>query len=391
MVQRCDGPIFIGPGTDTLRCACGNPLIEGYDEARFIAVTFECGQCGTLTTTPPLPEGMAPPFAVIVAEPVAEPRMQTTTLPGHVFIVGRAEMDRIVALYQPADPGNSIYHWTPELLDRIAAAYQRHTGTPLPAVSVDLDKPFSGVTEHALGWAVAHLRQRMALPAWSCADRHDTSSAAVHAAGFMHFLATWSHHPLFPAMLATAADGGFSMHALAPFAAAHCLSVQGNRIIFPTPAGFPGRIDGFSLAPGPTDLVAVRTVVFDRFEYPFGRPWDAAMLQGAVADVMTAEQGRINLKNPGLLLLSPGTAMPAFDAELIRAVQAAMSTLGRKNRGLVAAGPIILRMQALPDPHAIRFGYGLFPIPNRHYQGDIVLQPASGGQPSYGQPSYSQS
>ncbi|HEX2941553.1 MAG TPA: hypothetical protein VHO91_10930, partial [Rhodopila sp.] len=177
----------------------------------------------------------------------------------------------------------------------------------------------------------------------------------------------------------TAADGRFSLHALAPFAAAHCLSVQGNRVIFPNPTGFPGRIDGFNLAPGPTDYVAVRTVVFNQFEYPFGRPWDAATLQAAVTDVITAEQGRINLKNPGVLLLSPGTAMPAFDEALIRAVQAALANLGRKNRGLVAAGPFVLRMQALPDPHAIRFGYGLFPIPNRHYQGDIVLRPATGG------------
>jgi hypothetical protein len=34
----------------------------------------------------------------------------------------------------------------------------------------------------------------------------------------------------------------------------------------------------------------------------------------------------------------------------------------------------VLRLQALADPHAVRFGYGFFPIANRHYRGDSLLQ-----------------
>ena len=39
----------------------------------------------------------------------------------------------------------------------------------------------------------------------------------------------------------------------------------------------------------------------------------------------------------------------------------------------MAVGPIVLRLQTLPDPHAVRFGYGLFPINNRHYGGETQI------------------
>jgi hypothetical protein len=63
-------------------------------------------------------------------------------------------------------------------------------------------------------------------------------------------------------------------------------------------------------------------------------------------------------------------ALGGFDEALIEAVTAAVQSIGRKNRGLMAVAPIVLRMQGMPDPHAVRFGYGLFPVPNRHYRGE---------------------
>ena len=174
-------------------------------------------------------------------------------------------------------------------------------------------------------------------------------------------------------MAATAADRGFSLHALAPFAAAHCLTMQGNRISFPPVTGS-GRIERFNLATGPTETIAVLTDVFDRFEYPFGLSWTEAGLRAAVLERISAAQGHINMRNPGLLLLSPGTALGGFDEALIRAVQAAMQAVGRKNRGLMAVAPLVLRVLPAAQPHAVQFGYGFFPIANRHYRGETLMR-----------------
>jgi hypothetical protein len=89
-----------------------------------------------------------------------------------------------------------------------------------------------------------------------------------------------------------------------------------------------------------------------------------------VSDAVAAAQGRINWRNPGMLLLSPGAALAGFDEALIEAVAAAMQAQGRKNRGLLAVAPIVLRLQPMPDPHVVRFGYGLFPITNQQYDGE---------------------
>lgn len=373
-VQQGDGPVFIGPGRGTLDCGCGNTLIRGYDPARFLAIGIGCGQCGQLTTTPRLPDGVSPPFAVIVAEPLAEGRSATTNMPAHVFVVGRAEMDRISGLYQPVTPPGNEYRMSPALLDEAIAAHARHTGHALPSRVTDAANPYVGLRDHALGWAIQHLRGLIQRDLWACLDGVATPIAVAHVAGFLHFVATWSHHPLFPAMVVGAAARGFSMHGLAPFATAHCATMLGNRISFLVPTGAPARVDSFNLATGPTDIVAVHLDVFDRFEVPFGQAWNQASLRSAVADRIAAAQGHINLRNPGMVVLSPGTALAGYDEALIEAVRHALQTQGRKNRGLMAVAPIVLRLQATSDPHAVRFGYGFFPAANPHYAGDSLLQ-----------------
>ena len=74
------------------------------------------------------------------------------------------------------------------------------------------------------------------------------------------------------------------------------------------------------------------------------------------------------------MLLSPGLALLGFDEALIEAMKDAVQAVGRKNRGLMAVALIALRIQPMPDPHAVRFGYVLFPVGNRHYSGNNLIQ-----------------
>ncbi len=372
-MQAGDAPVLLGVGGEALRCGCGNLLIEGFDPAQFLGVGIRCGRCGSVTTSAPLAEGRMLPAFVSTAEPSAEPRPRAMKVPARVALVGRAEMERLAPLFRPATP-DPTYRFSQGLLDQAEAAFERHVGGALPAVAADPANPFTGLPDHALAWSVRHLRAAMREASWAAMGDAPTANAVDHVAGFLHFVATWSRHPLFPAMAATVGDRGCGLHGLAPFAAAHALALMGNRVGFEEPVGYPARVGGFNLAVGGTETVGVHLEVFDRFEYPFGQAWDPPVLCAAVLEVMAAAQGRINLRNRGVLLLSPGSALPGFDEALIEAVQAAMQTLGRKNRGLMAVAPIVLRLQALADPHAVRFGYGLFPVVNRHYSGDAALQ-----------------
>jgi hypothetical protein len=369
-VQGGEEPVLIGSGIRVLSCECGSKLIAGYVPSRFLAIGIQCARCGTVTTTEGLPENELPPRSAIIAAPSSEPRMTAMTVPPDVPVVGQEEMERLQGLFQPATP-DGTYVVSPALLDDVVGAFEHYTGGSLPDVTyVGSDDPFAGLDEHALSWAVRHLRARIQSETWACMEDVPTSNAVTHVTGFVHFVSTWSHHPLFPAMVETAGAQGFSLHGLAQFAAAHCMTMMGNRISFTDSPEYPGRIDGFSLV-AESDPVSVHTETFDRFEIPFGPRWDDASLRTAVTDLMEAMQGQINLRHPGVLVISPGAALPGFDEALIEAVKASMQALGRKNRGMMAVAPIVLRLQALPeDPHAIRFGYGFFPIANRHFQAE---------------------
>jgi hypothetical protein len=373
-VQGAAAPAMLGAGDEMLACRCGNILIEGFRPSQFLGVGIQCGRCGATTNTAPLPADRMPPAGLIVAEPSAEARFEAMRVPAGVAVVGRCEMERLGTLLRPNTPPCATYRITSILLDETEAAFWRHTGGGLPMIGADPADLFAGLREHALAWAVRHLRGRIRDGSWACIEDVPTANAVTHVAGFLHFVATWSGHPLFPAMVTTAGDRGFSLHGLALFAAAHSLAMMGNRVGFREPTEPFGRIEGFDLATGATDVIRVHMDVFDRFEFPFGRKWDPAGLLAAVSGMVAAARGRINLRNPGLLLVSPGAALAGYDEALIEAVKCAVQAQGRKNRGLMAVAPIVLRLQVTADPHAVRFGYGLFPISNQHYKGDRPSQ-----------------
>jgi hypothetical protein len=361
-VQAGDDPVLIGTGGGTLACTCGRVLVQGFEAARVLAVGIQCGQCGVVTTTAPLPDGELPPRSAIIAAPSTVPRDSAMTVPAGVPVVGQAEMARLQALFRPA-AADTLYHVSPALLDEVVAGFAQLRGAVLPEAD-------DGLTSHALGWAVRHLRGRLGSEAWACTEDAATAYAVTLVVGFQHFRATWSGHPLFVAMVETASDGGFCLHGLAPFAAAQGLMMMGNRIRFAEPLGYPGRIDGFELVNGANETVRVHVEAFDRFAFPSGRAWDPAGLAAAVAEVVAAAQGRINVRNPGVLVLSPGIAGGRFDEALVEAVKGSVQSLGRKNRGLMAVAPVMQRLQPLPDPHQVRFGFGIFPVANRHFRRD---------------------
>jgi hypothetical protein len=369
-VQVGDAPVFTGPGAGTLACTCGQVLIERYHPDRFVGIAIACGACGAVTETPRLPAGTIPPTPVVIAEAGSDPAGFATALASGAALIGRTEMDRITGLYRPRTPESNVYAISGAFLEETAATFERLTGGALPEVDAGFAE---GLAQHALAWSILHLRERLRADAWACLESPASSVATVTVTGFRHFVATWSHHPLFPAMVATAADRGFSSHGLALFAAAHGLLQQNNRVGFPTPSETPGRINYVRLATGPSQSIPVLTKVLDRFEVPWGRPWTPDSLHAAVQEAIESEQGRINPRNPGILLLSPGTAMAGFDEALIQAVQAVMQGIGRRHRGLAAAGLIVLRLLPGPDAHAVQFGFGLFPVQNRHYRGETGL------------------
>jgi len=369
--------MFTGTGQGVLDCRCGNRLVDAYEPGNLLDITLQCGRCGALTTTPKLADPSRPPVALVVAEPVREPRIAVAEIIQGGALISRAEMERVGALFRPHTPPDWAYHIDAALLERVEAAYQHATSHALPACAVSEADPFAGMRDHAVAWAVEHLRACMSRAGgWRADAGIPTPIAVASVTSFLHFCDTWSQHPLFPAMVAGAAFRKFSSHGLVPFAAAHCAVMMGNRINF-VPEGVPPALHGFNVTTGSPDVVPVRIEIFDRFEVPFGQGWNAASLRAAVADRIAASAARINPRHHGMLLFSPGTALAGFDEALIEAVRDVVQAQGRRHRGLLAVAPMVLRLQQMPDPHTVRLCYGFFPIANRHFEGDTVLQ--SGG------------
>lgn len=362
LIQAGELPVLACAGRETLFCRCGQVLATGYDPAQLLGVGIQCAACQAVTVTPPLPDGHLPPPAVSILPPATEPLIETVIVKSGFVLIGQAEMARVWDTMQPHPPARSECRVSAERLDEIVALYERLVGLPLPMAG--------DIRDHALGWAVAYLRGLVAdARTWAGLTTPLSRVAAVHVAGFAHFAETWSRHPLFPAMASYVAARGGTLHALAPFAAAHCLTMMRNQVAFA-----PDAVERVALIAGDS-TVPVWVEAFDRFEYPSGEEWTPESIQATVDGIVGGAIGRINRNHPGVLLLSAGiSAKSAFDDTLIRAVGAAVEAHGRKNRGLMAAGIVMLRIQPATDADTVRFGYALFPAPSRRYQGETALR-----------------
>jgi hypothetical protein len=383
-IQVGDEPAIIGEGSDDLPCpSCGSVLVKGYLPLNLLGIDIRCARCGTITTTPGLPAGSNVPPRVMPVERRLEPLPRSATVGRLAALASREEIERLARLYAPRTPSSDRFVVDQAFLDQAALDYDRLTDGKLDhdlAVAAAAGtQPAAGIRANALAWALEHLRAASRAEGWSWYGTDAGSVATTVVAAFQHFVACWSHHPLFGAMVATVADLGFSLHAFARFGAAKCLADSGNRIGFPPPEESDGRIADFFIPVSPTERWDVIVKVFDQFEWPEGRSWDQGSLRAAVLDAMETSQGRINRRHFGLLVLSAGAVRSAFDQPIVDAINDAMQAHGRRNRGLGGVSVIMPKLLATDLPNAARFGFAFYPVGNQHFAGQIS---PLGGQPA---------
>jgi len=369
-VQTGDEPIFTGRGTGELRCRCGQSvLVRGYDPSDFMGIDLRCASCGAITTTPGLSALKRPPEHVQPVERDAvAPPAGTTVGPDRV-LAGREELGRLMELHRPRGPASDLLTVSDAFLDTIAADYDRLTGGALTdhlaaVAAAEAVKPLSGYRMYPLAWAIHTMRGVLRGADWSCAGSSPASVATTVAGAFRYFLDCWSHHPLFPEMAATAADSGFSLHGTALFATAKGLAESGNRIGFVPPRDGSGRLRQFALAMGTGEPLTCVVDRFDRYEWPFGEDWQSADLRQRVQERLLASKGQINVKHPGMIVLSPGATWEQMEQPLVDAIHGAFHAHGRRYRHVTAVSVILAKIKATPNHDTVRFGYSFYPIPN---------------------------
>ena len=315
-------------------CACGQSLlIAGYEPRNFLGIAIQCAACGRISETPGLPHGAPPPPAVTLVERGAE-----------------NPPSAIDQRHRPDQPrGNR----TPR--GAVSAAIDRHRSARdqrraarrcgVPAAPLDRASrsiPRRATTsDHALAWAVAHFRGRLRDPEWtSFADDADIVAVTIIAA-FRDLFASWVHHPLFGAMVNTAAAQGFSLHAMAMFGAAKSLASAGNRVGFVPTAGAQaadcfvsvgaGRA-GSDVGRGATGSIGSSGRTARKARPDGARGGDRG--DGRRCKAASIGCGR------GILVLSGGISHGGVDQLLLDSINAALASHGKRHRGLAAVAAI---------------------------------------------------
>ena len=373
-VQTEGHPVFTGHGTGELRCRCGQSvLVRGYDPANFLAVDFQCASCGAIITTPGLSALNSPPASVVPLERTADVPPEGARIPPGRVLAGREELDRLMHIYQPRGPASDDLTVSDAWLDSIGADYDRLTGgllaTHLDTVAAaEARKPLSGIAQHKLAWALHTLRAAIRDLDWACTQTDAGAVATTLTAAFRYFTDCWSHHPLFPEMLATAADTGFSFHGTALFAVAKNLSDSGNRIAFMPPRDGSGRMRDFAIAMGPVDRLTCVVDAIDTYAWPTGRTaWEFEPLRAMVLERLLASKGRIHQKRPGMIVLSPSPISGAMEQPLVDAIITAFHSHGRRYRHVSAMSVILPKIVPTAERRTVRFTHSFLPIANpRH-------------------------
>lgn len=388
-------PVFVGDGADDLACRCaGSTLVRGHRPGTLLAISIECAACGAITATPGLHPDQVVPFGVRMVDrdrmPVSEPLVLA---PGMV-LADRDELVRVDLLSQPRNVPAAPFDMTAATLAAAAADYDRMSGGQLAthraAVPPDDDDDAApGLARLPLAWALGKLEPNIATPGWWCLAKVPDTIATAQLGTFREFRLVWGEHPLFPAMAAGAAATGFSTHSLAVFAAARCMAADGNRIGF-VPPERGERIDGFHIATGSTETdvperVAVLVRRFDRFDWPRGRDVQVAATRAAAIDALIASQSRINVRRPGILVLSVGSVLREHDPLLVEGITRALHERGRRHRGLAAVALLMPKIYPTKRSDQVVFGWAYIPFANPYHSGSgIKLASPRGAEPSAG-------
>lgn len=313
-------------------------------------------QCGAPAPSDTAESGGAVPLARLLAESEGQARSAGIALPAYLATAGQREIERIAASYRPVTPPSTPFRVSESLLDQ---AIDLSAGCRWAD-----DAGGENVGPGVLTWssAIEHLRARMRDPSWYCLENEITAASVTRVATFLHFHATWSGHPMFPAMMASAAEAGLSRDGFAPFAAAHCLSMLGNRTYFHAPGGSASKIDGFDIATDTDNVAAVHVTCLDFHPGIRKGPRDW------VGERIAAACARINPRHPGLVVLSAGAAPAEQDAAVAEALRYTLQNVARKNQGLMAVAFLALRLLPTADPREMHLRYGFMPIQNPHFR-----------------------
>jgi hypothetical protein len=272
-------------------------------------------------------------------------------------LISREEIERLAALYQPRRTEDDLHDICDALLDDVDATQRRWTEAALDPSSTDHKND-------ALAWAVAHFRMRLRQPGWTnFVDPNDMAAVTVIAA-FRDLFASWVHHPLFGAMIGTAASQGFSLHAMGMFGAAKALALSGNRVAFGATEGPRPKIISLHIVTGEQDQMQI---AMTRLEWADGTLVTSQVVRGAVIEAMASVQGRLNRLRPGMLILSGGAAAAAYDRLVMDGMAAAVDSHGKRHRGLSAVAAILPKVVPTRKLAEVRFGYAFYPVANRHH------------------------
>jgi hypothetical protein len=357
--QTGGAPAITGSGFGLFSCTCGRSLlIAGYEPRNFLCIAIRCAACGQISETPGLPLGAIPPSSVTLVERGAESPPGAIT--SDTVLIGREEMERVTALYQPSSTETDAYVISEALLDEVAIEQQRWTNEPL-------DPAPRGYKDHALAWAVAHFRAQLRDPDWTSFSEDADLVAGTVIAAFRDLFASWGHHPLFGAMVGTVAAEGFSLHAMAMFGAAKSLASAGNRVGFVSRQGLRPSIVSFQLLLGAQDLMSVAVNPFNQFEWPDGAVATPQTIRAAVVEAMASVQGSINRLRPGMLVLSAGAVEGTLEQMFIDSIVSAIGSHGKRYRGLAAVSVIFPKIVITGKPREARFGYSFYPVANRNH------------------------
>lgn len=377
VVQGSSAPVFTGGGRESLKCKCGNVLIEGFDTREFTGFYIRCYSCGDLSFTALWPDDEPLPQTTLNLGSKGQYRLDSAVAThGKVVITTQAEIDRLRQLNGRGNLRNFLIGIGPDGITGLKEMFDEVGGEVFRRALGQTKRRLSGQNsmEKPLAWA--YLRIESAARRLHIDLTTEDGVALAYLLIAHQCIDDWRGQPMF-AYFARGIFNNEFLHAVTGLVMASHLRRFGNAVGFTDTHRHERKGEqspDLYLNITAQDRLSIEIKTPEPFQWP-ASPRSMEQTVNVIEKQVKLAKKQLTGTQGGIVVIGTSIAHADWARQVKEAIRILISS-NRISRRIAAVGAVCINTVSARELSSLSVGSevaSIFAIPNLAYDGDAKI------------------